>query len=185
MNIKSIVFSGVISAALLSTIAQAAETDTFVVSGTYGQSGYVNTPDVGSASATVSIDGAGVNQTATLMHYSYSAEGYKYWRGNIPVESVTSTGMDGISVSVNTCEIDNRYGCGQVDLTVTSDTPASGWVDNGVFQYTGIGYIYRQVGARTVRFASSTGNVDGIPLDNTRAFMSKGTDVTITVTTGE
>lgn len=180
MDIKSFLLSGIISAALVSPMVQAAEADTFVVSGTYGQTGYVSTPGMGSASATVSISGQGTNQSATLMHWSNdSTNGYQYWRGLVPVAAVTSTGIDGISISINTCEVDNRAGCGYVDFSVRSDTPASGWVDNGVNQTTGTGYIYRQVGARTVRFASSTGSVNGVPVDNTRAFMGKGTDVTI------
>jgi hypothetical protein len=183
MNKKSLVLSGVLAAALAAPMAQAAETDSYVVSGSYGQSGYVYVPGVGSGAATVSISNDG--QTATLMAWSSTAEGYKYWRGDIPASAVVSNGINGISVSINTCEVDNRAGCGPVDLTVTADVPASGWVDNGVNQFTADGFIYRQVGARTVRFASSTGSVNGVPLDNTRAFMSKGSDVTISVTTGD
>jgi hypothetical protein len=186
MDKKAFFLAGIISAALIAPVAQAASTDTFVVSGTYGQSGYVYTPGMGSASATVSISGAGVNQTATLMHWSNDpTNGYQYWRGLIPMDAVTSTGIAGISVTIDTCEVDNRAGCGYVDLSVRSDVPASGWVDNGVNEITSTGYIYRQVGSRIVRFASSTGSVNGIPVDSTRAFMSKGTDVTISVTTGE
>lgn len=185
MKIKLLVLSSVLSVFLLASIAQAAETDIFVVSGTYGDTGYVYTPGYGSAAATVAINGAGAGATATLMAWSYSPDGYKYWRGNIPVESVTSTGIDGISVSINTCEISNTGGCGQVDFSVRADVPASGWTDNGVFSYTGNGYVSRQVGERTVRFASSTGYVNGIPVDSSRAFMVKGDEVSISVTVGE
>ena len=183
MNNKSIVLSTILAAALAAPIAQAATTDTYVVNGNEGQTGYVYTAGVGSAAATVSFDPA--TGTANLMAWSYSAAGYMYWRGNIPASSVTSNGMNSISVSVNTCEINNTAGCGQVDVTVTADVPANGWVDNGVSAYTGNGFIYRQVGSRSVRFASSTGSVNGVPVDNTRAFMIKATDVTVDVTVGE
>lgn len=185
MNNKSLVLSSVLAAALVAPLSQASETDTFVISGTYGQTGYVYTPGVGSAAATVSINGTGPDATATLMAWSSSADGYKYWRGNIPVESIVSTGIDGISVSINTCEINNTAGCGQVDFSVRADVPASGWIDNGVAEYTGNGFVFRQVGSRVTRFASSTGYVNGVSVDNTRAFMVKGNDVTISVTVGQ
>jgi hypothetical protein len=177
--------TGVFAVIFGTSVAHAAVVDQYVSSGQYGSASANNGGAVGWANATISTDGSGVNQTAHLFHVSYSPNtGYNYWSGDIPVEYVTVTGVASISVSVDTCTVNNVSGCGQVDLTVTTDEPATGWIDNGVREYDWNGVIYREVGARQVRFSSATGSVHGIPLNTSRAFMGKFNEVTITVTTG-
>lgn len=185
MKIKAVMFSVLFAMFMVSGV-QASEVDTFNVSGSYGQTGYATSSE-GWSSVTVSVDGSGVDRTAILMHvsYSYLTGAYNYWRGAIPAEYVVSTGMDGISVNINTCDVDFRAGCGQVAVSVRADVPASGWIDNGVTQSNYGDFIYRVVGSRTTRFASSEGTVNGVPANSSRAFMVKGTDVTVDVTVGQ
>ena len=176
--------SGVMGFLLFTSVAHSEVIDQLVSSGQYGQASANYGGDIGWASATVSVDGNGVNRTAHLFHVSYSpATNYNYWSGNIPANAVTVKGVNSISVNIDTCTVQYIAGCGPVSLTVTTDQPASGWIDNGVIQYDWDGVIYREAGARQVRFSSATGSVHGVPLDTTRAYMGKYNEVSITVST--
>ena len=121
-----------------------------------------------------------------MFHYSYSpSTGYNGWSGSIPVDAVTVTGVASISVNIDTCSVSNTAGCGPVYFTVTTNEPASGWIDNGSRQYDWGNVIYREAGNRQVRFSSSAGSVHGIPVNSNNAFMGKFNEVTISVTTPE
>jgi len=182
----SFFLSGSISLLALIPAVHAEVIDQVVSSGQYGQASANNTGDIGWAAATVSIEKNGINRTAHLFHVSSSpSTGYNYWTGNIPVDAVIVNGVNSISVNIDTCSVNYIAGCGPVYLTVTTSEPATGWIDNGVRQYDWNGVIYREAGARQVRFSSATGSVHGVPIDTTRAFMGKYNDVSITVSTPE
>ena len=166
--------------------AHAAEPVVMTLNGQFGQIGYTRTAD-GWVSSTVSVDGVGLDKTAYLFYTSYNyTNGYKFWRGAIPMETVTQTGVASISVDVNTCNVEplNAAGCGPVSFTVNTDEPASGWVDNGTRSYSYDDYIYNSVGARQVRFSSASGSINGSAFDSSRAYMGKFDKVTIQVTVG-
>ncbi len=182
----SMLLSGAIGFSIITPAAHSAVVDQIVSSGQFGQVSVNNGGNTGWANATISVEGNGVNRTAHLFHVSYSpSTGYKYWTGNIPADSVTVTGVASIAVDIDTCSVSNTAGCGPVSFMVTTDEPATGWIDNGVIKYEWNNLIYREVGARQVRFSSSTGYVNGIPVDGNRAFMGKYNEVTISVTTSE
>ena len=183
--------STILSCALVisffTSVAQsAADVEQVVLSGQFGQVSANNYGNLGWANATVSIEGNGVNRTAFLVHASDSpSTGYNLWRGSIPADAVTVTGVASISVNIDTCSVSNIDGCGPVYFTVTTNEPASGWIDNGTRQYNWGNVIYREAGSRQVRFSSSTGSIHGIPVNNSRAFMGKYNEVTISITTPE
>lgn len=180
------ILSGLIGLLLCTSIAQSAVVEQVVTSGQFGQVSANNGGAAGWANATVSVEGEGINQTAHLFHVSNSpSTGYQFWTGNIPVNTVKRTGVASISVDIDTCSVSNNPGCGYVNFTVTTDEPASGWIDNGVRKYDWDGYIYREAGARQVRFSRSTGTVNGISVNNDRAFMGKYNEVTISISTPE
>lgn len=162
----------------------AAETSLFKVNGQFGQVPY--TYNAGSwASGAVSVEGTGLNQTAFLYYTAYSpSAGYKFWRGNIPVEAVTVTGIAGISVEIDTCTVSATVGCGYVNFRVATNEPASGWVNNGVWGYDYNGYIARYAGASQSRSATSTGTILGLSANNSRAWMGTMDDVTVEVQVG-
>jgi len=166
--------------------AHAAETYVMNVHGQYGQVYYTRT-DSGWVSGMVSVDGSGVNQTAFVFATSYSqADGYKFWRGNVPVSAVTVNGISSISVDVDTCAVEpiNMRGCGYLNFTVTTDEPATGWIDNGVVHYSYGDYIQTSAGARQVRASSAEGSINGQAFSSSRAFMVKSSDVNIQITVG-
>lgn len=169
-----------------STTLYAAETHIMTMKGQYGQFGYTPTAD-GWVAGSVSVYGTGQDKTAFMFHTSYTyADGYKFWRGNIPVEAVSQVGVSSIAVNVNTCDVEplNMPGCGPVSFTVTTDEPATGWIDNGVSSYSYNDFMYQAVGARQVRFSSAIGSINGSAFNTSRAYMGVYNDVTISITVG-
>jgi hypothetical protein len=185
MKTRFQILTSIAAVVLSASTVQAAEVDVMKLSGQFGQAPYTAS-EQGWANATVSVQGNGVNRTAHLFHvsYEYATNTYKYWSGKIPVENVTVKGVSSISVDIDTCEVNYTPSCGYVNFTVATDEPASGWIDNGVRKFQYDGYMRNEVGARQVRASSSTGTVNGLSVDNARAFSGKYEEVTIEVTVG-
>lgn len=176
---------GIAAVLFAAASVNAAEVNLFKAKGEYGQVPYTYTPGIGWANGTVSVDGSGENRTANLFYASYTvANGYNFWRGDIPVDAVTVNGVDQISVEIDTCSISNVGGCGYVNFSVRKDVPAGGWINNGAWRVDYDDYHAVYSGNSQVRYASSTGEILGIPVDNSRAFIGKMNEVTIEVTVG-
>ena len=139
--------------------------------------------------ADLSVDGSGINQTASLRYWvitEYANDGLdsQFWQGDIPVDTVTIRGIASMSVDIDTCDVSNVSGCGYVNFTVTTD-PGTPVINNTAFGWNLFGIIYRSVGASQVRNASSTGSVLGYPLETSEyAFVTKSNDLEITITVG-
>ena len=159
---KAVLLSSILLVSVINNSVFAA--DSFV-SKKSGQMGQASTVIEGPSSTTsviaeLSVDGSGVNQTASLDYwvineYPDNTYDYQYWQGNIPVDAVTVTGVKSMSVDIDTCTVSNVAGCGYVNFTVTTD-PGTPVVNNTAFGWNLFGIIYRSVGASQVRNASST-----------------------------
>ena len=149
------------------------------------------------ASIYLQISGEGVNQTVYLYSHSghWSTGDQVIWNGPIPTEAVHIAGIHSVSVKVNTCELEATYstGCGVIDVTAISEP---GWENFRTLTqasnfHTWDGMILQQVGHIHDRFTSTTGSVNGYPInvDNSgpvKTWMSRmGTaqDMVISVTT--
>ena len=139
--------------------------------------------------AEVSVDGSGINQTAFLWYvvineYTNGDIVIQSWQGDIPVDTVQVTGVASMSVEIDTCTVSNVAGCGYVDFAVTTE-PGTPEISNTAFGWNLGGIIYRSVGARQVRAASSVGTVLDYPLETSSyAFMSKASEIEVIVTVG-
>ena len=151
--------------AAVSLPAQAAVDNKYTFNGQWVQS------YSGDASIYLEISGEGVNQTVYL--YSHSGQRSTgdqiIWNGPIPSDAVTIQGIHSVSVKVNTCEheADFSTGCGMVDVTATSE---AGWENFRVLTqvshfYTWDGMMMQQVGHIHDRYTSTTGSVNGYPLN--------------------
>lgn len=164
--------------------ANAAVVDTFTINGQYGQVSYTY-KNGGYAFGSISVDGAGVNQTAFLVYVaSNSTNGYRYWRGQIPVDAVTVTGVASMAVDIDTCSVDPTPSCGPVNFTVSTNEPATGWISDGVWGYQYDGYIYKHVGAAQARSSSASGMILDQVIDNSRSWIGKMDNVTVQISTG-
>jgi len=170
-----------ISAVLAACTASAEVIYQQVTSGTYGQaSGY---SENGFAGINVSVNGT---DTARLVTYSYTgSDGYKFWYGDIPASTVTVQGINSIAVQIDTCSVAPLAGCGYVDAVVTVDPKAGGFITDGSNQYTWDNIIVNVAGPIQVHNALVTGYVNGVPLDNLRAYMGKYTNASIMIETGK
>lgn len=123
------------------------------------------------ASINLEISGEGVNQTVYL--YSHSGHGSTgdqiIWNGPIPSDAVHIAGIHSVAVKVNTCDYQADYstGCGLVDVTVTSEP---GWENFRVLTQvshfiTWDGFMMQQVGHIHDRYTSTTGRVNGYPIN--------------------
>lgn len=166
------------------TSAQAATTDIITTNGEFGQVTYTYN-NGGWANGTVSVDGAGVNRTAYLFYVAYNpTNGYRYWSGNIPVDAVTVNGVAQISVNIDTCTVNATPACGPVNFQVSTNEPASGWINNGVWGYQYDGYSVKNVGAAQARSSSATGTILDQVIDNGRSWIGTMDNVTIELTVG-
>ena len=123
------------------------------------------------ASIYLEIRGEGVNQTVYLYSNSghWSTGDQVVWSGPIPADTVIIQGIHSVSLTVNTCEHQADYstGCGLVDVTATSEP---GWENFRVLTqvshfHTWDGMIMQQVGHIHDRYTSTTGSVNGYPLN--------------------
>lgn len=182
---KKIVFA--LALMVSSFAAQAAETYLETINGQYGQVGYTRTAE-GWVSATVYVDGEGINRTASMFTVSYSyVDGYKFWRGSLPNSTVTTNGVSSISVDVDTCALEpvNAPGCGYNSFTVTANTPANGWINNGVVSYEYSDLLVRYVGASQVRMSTGEGIINGQSFTGARAFTGTSDNVYVQITVGQ
>ena len=170
---------------LLSTsAANAAVVDTFTTNGQFGQVTYTYN-NGGWANGTVSVDGAGTNRTAHLFYVAYNPiNGYRYWSGAIPVEAVTVTGVSKMAVDIDTCTVNPTVACGPVNFVVSTNEPASGWVNNGVWGYQYDGYIFNYAGAAQARSSSASGMILDQVIDNSRSWIGTMDNVIVNVSTG-
>ena len=153
-----------------------------VVSGTYGQAfGYTASGDF--AGISVTVDGS---NSATLVTYSYTQNGsYQFWYGQVPNSAVIVKGLNSIAVKIDTCSIDSSMGCGYVDVVVSKDPKAGGFITDGSLHYTWDNIIVQVAGPTDVRYANITGYVNGVSMDGDRAFLGKYTNASLMIQTGK
>jgi len=153
-----------------------------VVSGTYGQaSGYSASGDF--AGISVTVDGT---NSVTLITYSNTQNnGYQLWYGLVPNAAVTVKGLNSIAVKIDTCSVDASMGCGYVDVVVSKDPKAGGFITDGSLHYTWDNIIVQVAGPTDVRYANITGYVNGVSMDGDRAFIGKYNQVSLMIQTGK
>lgn len=169
----------VVTASVVALTANADVVYQQVVSGTYGQAFTYSGGTY--AGINISMDDSGEARLVT--YYHTPSDGYKLWYGTIPSSAVKVDGVDGIAVQINTCDVNNVDGCGEVDAKVQMDPKAGGFITNGETHYTWDNVIIQVAGPIQVHNANSTGYINGIPLDDARAYIGKYNTASIEVQT--
>jgi len=169
--------SGLILASLfMASNAFAGVVYQYTSSGQYGQVGN------GNLGMELTVDGAGVSEVVHLVYFSYTyGVGFSYWYGDIPADAVAVTGVASMAVQLDSCTVKNVDGCGYVDVTITTDEPASGWVYTGAYQTQYGDMIIERIGNSQVRWSSAVGTILGRSVEGMRAGIGKYNNVKVTV----
>jgi hypothetical protein len=172
-----------ISTSIFALAANADVLYEYISSGTYGQASVFSNGNY--ASINVTVDGLGIDQTVHLStYYHLPNESYNFWSGEIPASAVTVEGVNSIAIDYDTCDANNTAGCGPVDVTITKDSHGGGFVTDGATQYKWDDLIFSVAGPIQVHSATVTGAINGVPLDNGRAYIGKYDQTHIEVQTG-
>ncbi len=182
-KVSAMLLGSVLSLALVP--AHAAQTNVFKMNGEFAQLPY-SSSDQGWVTGSVGVDGNGASRVAYLFYAVYTpANGYAFWRDQIPLSAVTVKGVSSMAVELDTCTVSNTAGCGYVKFEVNTNEPASGWINKGSWGYAYDGYMVRFAGAGQARSSSATGSILGLPVDGSGAWIGTLDNVTVEVTVGK
>lgn len=150
-----------------------------------GTSAMISTFDAGN-SVYLNIGHEGVSGKTHLIYSTYTpSSGYLYWNGIIPASAIETTGVNSMSINVDTCAVQATYACGVVDVTVIRDAASVPLLNSGLSQMMYGGILYQTAGSFTTYTADASGTVNGLSFSTTnRAWIGRYNNIAVTVSSG-